>query len=88
VVTGTYAIVADAIDKGRPSQWEGTLFHSRFDEERAYLEGYEGTLTLTRVDSPLVGSFRFVARRKRKSLFSFTPAPPPREAPPASASRG
>ena len=88
LVTGTYAIVEDAADKGRPSQWEATLYHPRFDAQRAYLEGYGGTLTLTQVDSPLVGSFRFVARRKRKSLFSLTPAPPPREAPPASAGRG
>jgi hypothetical protein len=88
MVTGTYGIVEDAVEQGRASQWEGTLFHPRFDAERAYLEGYGGTLTITRADSPVVGTFRFVARRKRRSPFSLSPAPPPRDAPPAPAPRG
>jgi hypothetical protein len=82
LVAGTYAIAEGAVDRGQPSQWEGMLFHPRFEAEGAHLEGYGGTLTLTQVDDVLVGSFRFVARRTKRSPFSLAP-PPPREAPPA-----
>jgi hypothetical protein len=70
---GRYRVVEEALEPGDTTAMEMALFHPRFEEngERAYLVGYRGYVRVVKVDSPtVVGTFRIVARRKRRSPFS------------------
>jgi hypothetical protein len=68
---GRYRVVEEALEPGDTTAMEMALFHPRFEDQpkRAYLVGYRGYVRITRVDSPtVVGTFRMVARRKRRSV--------------------
>lgn len=69
---GRYRVVAEgALESGDSTAFEATLRHPRFAEERAYLVGYQGYVRIIRADTArVVGTFRIVARRKRRSPFS------------------
>jgi len=67
---GRYRVVEEALEPGDTAAMEMALFHPRFDEQpkRSYLVGYRGYVRIVSVDSPtVVGTFRVVARRKRRS---------------------
>lgn len=68
---GRYRVVAEgALESGDSTAFEATLRHPRFAEERAYLVGYQGYVRIIRADTArVVGTFRIVARRKRRSPF-------------------
>jgi hypothetical protein len=67
---GRYRVVEEALEPGDTTAMEAALFHPRFEDQpkRAYLVGYRGYVRITSVDSlTVVGTFRLVARRKRRS---------------------
>jgi len=67
---GRYRVVEEALEPGDTTAMEMALFHPRFEAQSAYLVGYRGYVRIAKVDSPtVVGTFRLVARRKRRSPF-------------------
>jgi hypothetical protein len=67
---GRYRVVEEALEPGDTAAMEMALFHPRFEAQSAYLVGYRGYVRIAKVDSPtVVGTFRLVARRKRRSPF-------------------
>jgi hypothetical protein len=69
---GRYRVVEDgALESGDSTAFEATLSHPRFEGERSYLAGYQGYVRILRADSTrVVGTFRVVAKRRRRSPFS------------------
>jgi len=68
---GRYRVVEEgALENGDSTAFEATLSHPRFEADRSYLAGYQGYVRITRADTTrVVGSFRVVARRRRRSPF-------------------
>lgn len=67
---GRYTVRREALPDGDTAAMEMALFHPRFQEQRASLEGYDGWVEIVRADnSAVAGTFRIVARRNRFSAF-------------------
>jgi hypothetical protein len=69
---GRYRVVEDgALESGDSTAFEATLSHPRFEKERSDLAGYQGYVRIIRADTArVVGTFRVVAKRRRRSPFS------------------